>query len=130
MWWPSSVPSTLCWERLTVRELGTGILDDCVSRELWISLASLLRSYCAAHGMNREHSAVVEADSDRIMARQGEDWLELRRTGAVVCWKRRDGASGTMEFTEAGQLRSGQDEEEMDMAAERWARKLMRESER
>ena len=73
---------------------------------------------------------MVEADSDRIMARQGEDWLELRRTGAVVCWKRRDGASGTMEFTEAGQLRSGQDEEEMDMAAERWARALMQEPKR
>jgi hypothetical protein len=96
--------------------------------ELWISLASLLRSYTAAHGLNGNRQATVEQDEKRIEARHGEHWLELRRTGATVSWRRDDRQSGMLELTEAGRLRSSsgaEEDEEMDLAAERWARELM-----
>ncbi len=35
---------------------------------------------------------------------------------------------GTMELTEAGNLRSGTNEEAMDLTAEQWAREIMLES--
>jgi hypothetical protein len=97
--------------------------------ELWVSLASLLRSYTAAHGLNGNRQATVELGEEQILVRHGDDWLDLRRTGAEVIWQREDGRAGKMHFTEHGRLlEAGADEEEMDMAAERWARDLMRES--
>jgi hypothetical protein len=128
--------------------------------ELWVSLASLLRSYAAAHGLNGKLQATVELGEERITVRHGDNWLALSRNGAEVNWLREDGSSGALEFTEAGTLRpvnpwspSARDqghpgfeqpgfeapagaglqgpsqqkdgEEEMDMAAERWARELM-----
>ena len=104
--------------------------------ELWVSLASLLRSYTAVHGLNGKRQATVELGEERITVRCGESWLDLRRDGANVDWQREDGRTGILEFTEAGRLRSRDprsqnrdlghpDEEEMDMAAERWARELM-----
>jgi hypothetical protein len=39
---------------------------------------------------------------------------------------REDGSCGELELTEAGRLKNGQGEEEMDLAAEAWARELMR----
>ena len=98
--------------------------------ELWVSLASLLRSYTAAHGLNRNRQATVELGEDRILVRHGEDWLDLRRDGATVNWQREDGSNGTLELTAAGLLRdrTGTEEDvEMDIAAESWARNLMRE---
>ncbi len=94
--------------------------------ELWVSLASLLRSYTAAHGLNGDRQATVELGEERITVRCGDSWLDLRRSGAQVSWKREDGRRGMLELTEAGQLRSGEGEDEMDMAAEAWARELMR----
>jgi hypothetical protein len=109
-----------------------------IGGELWISLASLLRSYTAAHGLNGNRQAAVEQDEKRIEARHGEHWLELRRTGSTVSWRRDDGQSGMLELTEDGRLRSqypmfqnrdmgqpAEEDEEMDLAAERWARELM-----
>jgi len=99
--------------------------------ELWITLASLLRSYTALHGLIGTKQATVEHDRQRILVCCGTDWLKLERDGAVIQWQRADERNGTMEFTESGRLRSGlsvdeqQDEEEMDMAAEAWARELM-----
>jgi len=101
--------------------------------ELWISLASVLRSYTALHGMIAKRQATVEHHTERIYASCNKDWLELKREGATIQWRRTDGRSGTMEFTQAGQLRSIDldsqklREEEMDMTAERWARDLMQE---
>lgn len=99
--------------------------DDQVYVELWVSLASLLRSYTAAHGLNGNRQATVELGEERITVRHGAAWLELVREGARVQWRREDGSSGWMELMEAGQLRSGEREEEMDMVAEAWARELM-----
>jgi hypothetical protein len=100
--------------------------------ELWVSLASLLRSYTAAHGLNGNRQATVELGEERILVRHGDDWLDLNRNCSEVTWQREDGRQGKLEFTEHGRLReaganeAGADEEEMDMAAERWARELMR----
>jgi hypothetical protein len=106
--------------------------------ELWVSLASLLRSYTAAHGLNGKRQATVELGEDTILVRCGENWLDLRRTDATVHWQREDGSAGTLELTEDGRLKLRDSEsqqgdplhpegEEMDMAAEAWARDLMRE---
>ena len=94
--------------------------------ELWVSLASLLRSYTAAHGLNGNRQATVELGEEQITVRHGDAWLDLKRNGAQVTWTRDDGRSGMLELTEAGRLRSSTSEEEMDMAAEAWARELMR----
>jgi hypothetical protein len=94
--------------------------------ELWVSLASLLRSYTAAHGLNGDRQATVELGEEHITVRHGNGWLDLKRKGAQVRWSREDGRSGMLEMTEAGRLRSETGEEEMDMAAEAWARELMR----
>lgn len=95
--------------------------------ELWVSLASLLRSYTAAHGLNRNHQATVELGEEKITVRHANGWLDLERRGSTINWRREDGRTGMLEFTEAGRLRSGDHEEEMDMAAEAWARELMHE---
>lgn len=98
--------------------------------ELWVSLASLLRSYTAAHGLNGNRQATVELGEERITVRHGDAWLDLKRRDAIVTWLRENGRSGTLELTQAGQLRTIESngeavEEEMDMAAESWARELM-----
>ena len=95
--------------------------------ELWVSLASLLRSYTAAHGLNGNRQATVELGEERITVRRGNAWLDLARAGSTINWHREDGRAGMFELTEAGRLRSGDIEEEMDMAAEAWARELMHE---
>ena len=96
--------------------------------ELWVSLASLLRGYTAAHGLNGNRQATVELGEEQILLRHGDNWLDLKRNGAEVTWQREDGRQGKLEFTEHGRLvEAAADEEEMDMAAERWARELMRE---
>jgi hypothetical protein len=99
--------------------------SEAIWRELWVSLASLLRSYTALHGLSANRQAAVEWDENRIVVRQGERWLKLERQAATVTWKRHDGSQGTLEMTEEGRLRSSTVEEEMDMAAEAWARELM-----
>jgi hypothetical protein len=116
----------------------SGASDDHLWVELWVSLASLLRSYTAAHGLNGNRQATVELGEERITVRHSAAWLDLERDGSQVRWRREDGSSGLMELTEAGQLRwldprsqsrdlghPGGREEEMDMAAEAWARELM-----
>ena len=100
--------------------------------ELWVSLASLLRSYTAAHGLNRKQQATIELGEETIMVRAGDRWLNLIRHQADVIWSREDSTRGLMRFTIEGRLQihvghEGQEEaeEEMDMQAEAWARELM-----
>jgi hypothetical protein len=93
--------------------------------ELWVSLASLLRSYTAAHGLNGNRQATVELGEEQITVRHADKWLDLRRNGTEVSWQREDGRTGTLELTEAGRLKNSAGEEEMDLAAEAWARELM-----
>jgi hypothetical protein len=100
-------------------------VEDRVCAELWVSLASLLRSYTAAHGLNGGRQATVELSEERITVRYAEKWLDLQRSGERVNRLRENGSSGVLELTEAGTLRSETGEEEMDLAAEAWARELM-----
>jgi hypothetical protein len=93
--------------------------------ELWISLASLLRSYTALHGLNGNRQATVELGDERIVVSRGSKRLHLERMGASIVWTREDGSQGMLKLTETGRLRSNSDEEEMDLAAEVWARELM-----
>ncbi len=101
------------------------IHDARLHAELWVSLASLLRSYTAAHGLNRAQQATVELGEDKIMVRHGEKWLALDRNGALIAWKRENGYGGTLELTVHGRLRGPAIEEELDLVAEAWARELM-----
>lgn len=94
--------------------------------ELWVSLASLLRSYTSAHGLHANRVAEIEWNGVKILARCGEKSLNLHREGPRVAWMRENGDSGVLEMTETGRLRGASFEEEMDMAAEIWARELMR----
>jgi hypothetical protein len=72
----------------------------------------------------------VELGEEQITVRHGDRWLALQRNRSQVNWRREDGNSGALELTEAGTLRSSDHEQEMDMAAEAWARELMQESQR
>ena len=101
------------------------INDEHLYVELWVSLASLLRSYTAAHGLNGGRQATVELGEDKITVRHAEKWLALDRSGAQIAWTRENGTVGTLEFTQDGRLRAAATEEELDMAAEAWARELM-----
>lgn len=107
-------------EATVARQVGTALWV-----ELWVSLASLLRSYTAAHGLNGNRQATVELGEERILVRHADQWLDLQREGQHVMWQREDGRSGVLEMTEHGRLRGDQGEEEMDMMAEAWARELM-----
>ncbi len=97
--------------------------------ELWISLASLLRSYAAAHGLSAGKLPEVELNGSRITVRHHRHSLELVRSGAQVSWRREDGRSGVLTLTASGCLHGESGEEEMDMAAEAWARDLMKSTE-
>jgi hypothetical protein len=105
--------------------------DERLYVELWVSLASLLRSYTAAHGLNGNRQATVELGENEITVRHAEKWLTLSRSGAKIAWTRENGSVGTLEFTQEGRLQfashqgAGKTEEELDMAAEAWARELM-----
>jgi hypothetical protein len=94
--------------------------------ELFGSLASLLRSYTAVHGLHQGIEAKIEFDPHRIAARNGERWLKLHRNNNAVSWTRENGSSGVLELTDHGRLRNFDGEQEMDMAAEAWAREIMR----
>jgi hypothetical protein len=120
--------------------------------ELWVSLASLLRSYTALHGLHRKQQATVELGEDLITVRAGEKWLRLTRRDADFVWSREDASNGRMRFTIDGRLeayvgeegldanleRQGVEQqgvkeqglerqgvEEMDLQVESWARELM-----
>jgi len=93
--------------------------------ELWVSLASLLRSYTAAHGLHEGVNAEIEFDPHRITGTFGKRRLHLERSNNTVTWMRENGSNGVLELTDHGRLRSTEGEEEMDMAAEAWARELM-----
>src|SRR5580658_5295215 len=123
---PSTHPLRECWLGQTKPIANeTIVAPSQLYVELWVSLASLLRSYTAAHGLNGKLQATVELGEERIVVRHGDNWLDLERNGAHVKWSRENGSVGTMDFNEHGRLISEAGEEEMDMAAERWARELM-----
>lgn len=93
--------------------------------ELWTSWASLLRSYAAAHGLNSPQHAVVEVGPEEITLRVATNWLLFTHTTMQFS----DGRKQAFALTEQGTVitAAGRDrlEEEMDLAAERFAREMM-----
>lgn len=92
-------------------------MTDQLHRELWTSWASLLRSYAAVHSLGREHHAVVEVSEDRLLVRYGLRWMQFTRT----TYANSEGQESTFTLTENGRARVGDDEDEMDLCAERLA---------
>ena len=99
--------------------------DERLYEELWLSLASLLRSYTALHGLHQGAIAEIENDGQRISARNKNRCLKLERNNKMVTWMRENGSKGVLELTDHGRLKGPGYEEELDMAAEAWARELM-----
>jgi|SRR6185312_815996 len=90
--------------------------------ELWTSWASLLRSYAAAHGLNSTQHAVVEVSADEITLRVGTHWLRFTATAM----EHDDAPPEVFALNENGTVSiDNAPEEEMDFAAERFAREMM-----
>jgi hypothetical protein len=97
-------------------------IDPQLHTELWTSWASLLRSYAAAHGLNAPQHAVVEVSLDSITLRVGTAWLRFTPTTV----QRNDAPAQTFALQENGTVRVNHaPEEEMDFAAERFAREML-----
>lgn len=97
-------------------------LDATLHTELWTSWASLLRSYAAAHGLNAKQHAVVEVSADEITLRVGSRWM--RFTASQL--ERDDVQPLSFVLKEDGTVSAdGAPAEEMDMAAERFAREIL-----
>lgn len=96
--------------------------------ELWTSLASLLQSYTAVHGLHNGSQATIHSTNETITVRHGKKSLILTRNYEIVTWTRENGSMGTLELSISGNLRASKNEEAMDLAAERWARELMIDS--
>jgi hypothetical protein len=90
--------------------------------ELWTSWASLLRSYAAAHGLNSTHHAVVEVSANEIILRVNDRWLRFTSSDL------QHSAEAPIPFTlnENGTVTlNHQPEQEMDIAAEQFAREML-----
>ena len=90
--------------------------------ELWTSWASLLRSYAAAHGLNSPHHAVVEVSADEITLRVNTRWLRFTHSTMQPS----DAEPTPFHLNENGTVTlNHQPEEDMDIAAEQFARELL-----
>jgi hypothetical protein len=96
-------------------------LNACLHTELWISWASLLRSYAAAHGLNRNNFAVIEFGEDQIVLRFGSRWARFTHDQHQTS----DGATTPFALNHDGTVTLNGKIEEMDLAAERITRELM-----
>jgi hypothetical protein len=90
-------------------------------RELWISWASLLRSYAAAHGLNSKQFAVIEFGEDEIVVRAGSKWVRFTH-GEM---ESSDGNKIVFALNEDGTVALDGKMDEMDFLAERITRELM-----
>jgi hypothetical protein len=95
--------------------------DEIVHRELWISWASMLRSYAAAHGLNRNQFAVIEFGEDEIVVRAGSKWVRFTHEEM----ESGDGSKAAFGLNEDGTVALDGKMDEMDFAAERITRELM-----
>ena len=103
----------MCW--------GRSIDNVALHRELWISWASLLRSYAAAHGLNSKQFAVIEFGEDEIVVRAGGRWVRMTHREMESS----DGDREGFALNEDGTVTLDGKMEEMDFAAERITRELM-----
>lgn len=88
-----------------------------LQRELWTSWASLLRSYAAVHGLGKSQHAVVEVSDSSILIRFGE------RSSLFTPdeYRAPDGKQYPFALMVNGRARVGDEEDEMDLFAERLA---------
>jgi hypothetical protein len=97
-------------------------MDPSLHTELWTSWASLLRSYAAAHGLNAPQHAVIEVSADQITLRVGPRWLRF----TVEQVDQSDQPSRPFRLNEDGTVTAADNpEEDMDIAAERFAREML-----
>ncbi|HEY5382071.1 MAG TPA: transcriptional regulator [Acidobacteriaceae bacterium] len=90
--------------------------------ELWTSWASLLRSYAAAHGLNSTQHAVVEVSATEITLRVGSRWLRFTPNEVTAS----NQPPLPFHLNENGTATIGNKaEQEMDLAAEHFAREIM-----
>jgi hypothetical protein len=90
--------------------------------ELWTSWASVLRSYAAAHGMSAKEHAVVEVSADTIILRVGTRWTRFTHSEVHTS----EAQSLPFALNEDGTVSlAAAPAEEMDMAAERFAREIL-----
>ena len=91
--------------------------------ELWTSWASLLRSYAAAHGLNSTQHAVVEVSADEITLRVGSSWLRFTPNEVTAS----NHTPLAFQLNENGTATVGSTQQEMDLAAEQFAREILHE---
>ena len=94
---------------------------DALHRELWISWASLLRSYAAAHGLSHKQAAVIELEDEQIVVRYGGKWIRFTQEWLEMS----EGGKIPFALNEDGTVSLGGKMDEMDFAAERVTRELM-----
>ena len=99
----------------------TGELNERLHTELWISWASLLRSYAAAHGLNSNNFAVMEFGEDQIILRFGSRWTRFTHNQQQTS----DGVTTRFALNEDGTVTLDGKIDEMDFTAERITRELM-----
>ena len=92
-----------------------------LQRELWTSWASLLRSYAAVHGLGKDQHAVVEVSDEEILVRFGQRSVRFIPNAYFAA----DGTAHTFALTVNGRARVGDDEDEMDLFAERLASEII-----
>jgi hypothetical protein len=93
--------------------------------ELWTSWASLLRSYAAAHGLNATQHAVVEVSATEITLRVGSRWLRFTPTEVTAS----NQPPLPFHLNENGTATINDQPQEMDLAAEHFAREMMQATE-
>ncbi len=97
-------------------------MDKALHTELWTSWASVLRSYAAAHGLNAPRHAIVEVSAREITLRVGPHWLRFDPASV----EGDETATRPFHLNADGTVTLGeQPSEDMDVAAERFARELL-----
>ena len=96
-------------------------MESRLHAELWISWASLLRSYAAAHGLNSRQFAVIEFGEDEIVVRVDAKWDRFTHEAMEAS----DGSKKAFALNEDGTVMLDGKMDEMDFAAERVTRELM-----
>jgi hypothetical protein len=104
-----------------LRKVPLSRIDGKLHTELWISWASLLRSYAAAHGLNSNNFAVIEFGEDEIILRFGSKWTRFTHDQQ----QSGDGNASSFGLNEDGTVTLDGKIDEMDFAAERITRELM-----
>ena len=103
-------------------------MSSTLERELWTSFVSVLRSYLAAHTLNRSEQAILEVSATSLLVRVGPRTLKVEHTGNEGAWQRETGSPIPFRFDEHGRIITGghtpENPQEMDIVAEQLAREI------